>query len=468
MTAADAARNPPSSLERRRGGVLCHITSLPGSGSTGTLGSDALRFLDFMQRAGLSIWQMLPLNPPDLHRSPYHSASLFALDETLLDPALHLDEPSQLSRYARTHADAFDRFISESAYWLDDYCRFCVCRDRLGADWSTWPVSLRRRDPHALAALDTHSAGQIERLRWAQFATHHALVALRREAAARGVLLFGDLPLYPAYEGADVWAHPDIFLLDETQRPRLVAGVPPDYFSVTGQLWGNPIYAWDALAASGFAWWIERLEAQLELFDLVRIDHFRGLQAYWGVPADADSAGSGAWYEAPGAKLLSALQRRFEPLAVVAEDLGVITPEVDALREAFGLPGMRVLQFAFSGDPNNPHLPANYRANTVAYTGTHDNDTTLGWYRSLEPAVASAVGRLAVGAMPWALIEVLCRSTANTVIVPMQDLLGLDGRHRMNTPGVASGNWRWRFEWPQVDAELAPRIRTLLRATGRA
>ncbi|HEY6597812.1 MAG TPA: 4-alpha-glucanotransferase, partial [Pseudomonadales bacterium] len=292
--------------------------------------------------------------------------------------------------------------------------------------------------------------------------------ALRREAAARGVLLFGDLPLYPAYESADVWAHPEIFLLDEAQRPRLVAGVPPDYFSATGQLWGNPIYAWDALAASHFAWWIERLESQLELFDLVRIDHFRGLQAYWGIPANADSARAGAWYAAPGAELLRALRQRFEPLAVVAEDLGVITPEVDALREAFGLPGMRVLQFAFSGDPDNPHLPANYRANTVAYTGTHDNDTTLGWYRSLEPAVASAVDRFAVGAMPWALIEVLCRSAANTVIVPMQDLLGLDGRHRMNTPGVASGNWRWRFEWPQVDAELAPRVRTLLRATGRA
>jgi 4-alpha-glucanotransferase len=213
------------------------------------------------------------------------------------------------------------------------------------------------------------------------------------------VLLFGDLPLYPAYESADVWAHQAFFLLDEAQRPRLVAGVPPDYLSATGQLWGNPIYAWDALAASDFAWWIERLKSQLALFDLVRIDHFRGLQAYWGIPAHAVSAIAGAWYEAPGAALLDTIRQRFQPLPLVAEDLGVITPPVDALREAFGLPGMRVLQFAFSGDPHNPHLPANYRANTVAYTGTHDNDTTLGWYRSLEPAVAADVDRLAVGAM---------------------------------------------------------------------
>jgi 4-alpha-glucanotransferase len=460
--------DPVPLLGRRRAGVLCHITSLPGEARTGTLGDDALRFLDFMAHAGLSIWQMLPLNPPDRYGSPYHSASLFALHGSLLDPALNLDDPTELSRYAHARSDAFEKFFVAAAPWLDDFCRYSVARRQFGPDWTLWPEPLRRRDGDALARLDATWRREIELIRCGQFAVVHGLARLRREAAARGVLLLGDMPLYPAFDSADVWSHQDLFLLDDAQRPQWVAGVPPDYFSTTGQLWGNPIYAWDRLEQTGFAWWIERLRAQLALFDVVRIDHFRGLQAYWAVPPDAASAAAGAWYPAPGKALLEVLRQRFEPLALVAEDLGVITPEVDELRDAFDLPGMRVLQFAFSGDAHNPHLPSNYRANTVAYTGTHDNDTTLGWYQSLEPGVRSTVDRLAEGAMPWSLIEVLCRSAANTAIVPMQDLLGLDGRHRMNTPGVPDGNWHWRFDWSQVEPELAPRIRSLLSSTGRA
>jgi len=468
LIAVGAAEIEPSTvLGRRRAGVLCHITSLPGRAATGTLGTDALRFLDFMADAGLSIWQVLPLNPPDQFGSPYHSGSLFALHEALIDPALRLRSAAELRRHALRNSDAYDQFVRASAYWLDDYCRFSVLRRRFGADWSNWPAPLRRRDEQALLELDTSSRTALDEVRHGQFAIHAGMFRLRSEARARGVLLFGDLPLYPAFDSADVWAHQEIFLLDAHQRPSVLAGVPPDYFSATGQLWGNPIYAWEALARSGYAWWVERIRSQLALFDIVRIDHFRGLQAYWAVPPEADDARAGTWRDGPGAALLDVLRDRINPLTLVAEDLGVITPDVDLLRETFGLPGMRVLQFAFSGDAHNPHLPANYRPNTVAYTGTHDNDTTLGWYQSLEPEVRDVVDQLAGGAVPWSLIEALCRSNANTAIVPLQDLLGLDSKHRMNTPGVAVGNWRWRFDWAQVPPELASRIRTLLNSSGR-
>jgi 4-alpha-glucanotransferase len=455
--------DPTNVLATRRAGVLCHITSLPA----GTLGGDALRFLDFIAEAGLSVWQMLPLNPPDQYGSPYHSGSLFALHAALIDPTLGLNGPEALREYASLHSDAYDEFVCASAYWLDDYCRFSVLRARFGSYWSQWSNALRLRDHDALSAFDAVSGAALDEVRHGQFAIHAGMSALRKEARARGVLLFGDLPLYPAYDSADVWAHQELFLLDAHQRPSLVAGVPPDYFSATGQLWGNPIYAWDVLARSGYEWWVERLRSQLALFDIVRIDHFRGLQAYWAVPPKAVDARAGAWQEGPGAALLGVLRDRVNSLALVAEDLGVITPDVDALRDAFGLPGIRVLQFAFSGDAQNPHLPANYRPNTVAYTGTHDNDTTLGWYKSLEPSVCDVVDRLAGAAMPWSLVELLCRSAANTTIVPMQDLLGLDGRHRMNTPGFAAGNWAWRFDWAQIPADLASRIRSLLRSTAR-
>lgn len=450
-------------LATRRAGVLCHITSLP----RGTLGDDALRFLDFVAEAGLSIWQMLPLNPPDQYGSPYHSGSLFALHAALIDPALGLNGPEALRQYAASHSDAYDTFIRASAYWLDDYCRFCVLSARYGSDWSQWPIALRLRDGDALSEFDAASRASLDEVRHGQFAINAGMLALRKAAEARGVLLFGDLPLYPAYDSADVWAHQELFLLDAHGRPSVVAGVPPDYFSATGQLWGNPIYAWDVLARSGYGWWVERLRSQLALFDIVRIDHFRGLQAYWAVPPTAVDASAGAWQDGPGAALLGVLRDRVNSLALVAEDLGVITPDVDALRDAFGLPGIRVLQFAFSGDAQNPHLPANYGPNTVAYTGTHDNDTSLGWYESLAPSVRDEVDRLAGPAMPWSLVELLCRSAANTAIVPLQDLLGLDGRHRMNTPGFAAGNWTWRFDWTQVPAELGSRIRSLLRSTAR-
>jgi 4-alpha-glucanotransferase len=453
-------------LERRRAGVLCHVTSLPGARAHGTLGDDALRFLDFLQQCGFSIWQMLPLNPPDRFGSPYCSTSLFAVDPSLMDASLGPDAAA-LRSYARRRRGAYERFHAEAAAWLTDYCRYHVASREYGTDWATWPLPLRQRDAAALRRLDRANRRAIESLQFAQFAAYDGFAGLREAAAARGIALFGDMPLYPAFDSADVWAQQQFFELDQAGRPRLVAGVPPDYYSATGQLWGNPVYAWDALTASGFRWWVDRLAAQLALFDLVRLDHFRGLQAFWAVPPDAATAVDGRWHPAPGHALLGRLAERFDPLPLAAEDLGVITPEVDALREAFGLPGMRVLQFAFSGDSDNPHLPENYTTNTIAYSGTHDNDTTLGWYRSLPATLQRVVTEFAGGELPWALLEVLWQCRANTAIVPMQDLLGLDSRHRMNTPGRAEGNWRWRFDWRQLDAKLPGRIRECLTRCGR-
>jgi 4-alpha-glucanotransferase len=456
-------------LSARRGGVLCHLTSLPGAAKSGTLGDAALRFLDFMQRAGLSVWQVLPLNPPDEYGSPYHSESLFALNAALIDPALGLNEPDALRRYVRTHRDAHEQFEAGQNYWLDDFCRFSVARALHGADWTAWPPALRKHDADALAAFDRAYAAALEAVRFSQFAISHGFAQLRAEATARNIHLFGDMPLYPAFESADVWSHQEVFLLDTHQRPSCVAGVPPDYFSETGQLWGNPVYDWDRLVETGFSWWIERVRAQLQLFDIARIDHFRGLEAFWAIPPDATSAVAGAWRPAPGNALLSALRDRFGPLPVVAEDLGVITPQVDALRESFDLPGMRVAQFAFSGDARNPHLPSNYVANTAAYTGTHDNDTTLGWYTSLDDSTRAEVDRLTgvTNGMPWALIDVVLGSVANLAVVPLQDFLSLDGAHRMNTPGETDGNWRWRFDSSQLTRKLADRIGSSLAKTGR-
>ncbi len=461
---------PGEVLSTRSGGVLCHVTSLPGPATTGTLGNHAREFLEFMQRAGLSLWQMLPLNPPDEYGSPYHSESLFALNAALLDPTLGLSDAAALQSYVHARSDAFDEFEAQQNYWLSDFCRFSVARAMHGGDWTSWPVPLRTRDPVALVRFDGEQAAALATVSHAQFAIAEGFASLRDEAALRGVRLFGDMPLYPAFESADVWAHQDVFLLDAHQRPRYVAGVPPDYFSATGQLWGNPVYDWDRLEETRFSWWIERMQAQLRLFDVVRIDHFRGLDAFWAVPPDAVSAAAGEWRAAPGRALLNALRARFDPLPVVAEDLGVITPQVDALREEFGLPGMRVAQFAFSGDSDNPHLPRNYAANTVAYTGTHDNDTTVGWYRSLDQRTRTEVDRMtgASEEMPWSLIEVVLGSTANLAMIPMQDFLGLDGAHRMNTPGETQGNWNWRYERSQLTPQLADRIKSRLAANGRA
>ena len=453
----------------RRAGVLCHVTSLPGPGPAGVIGDGAWRFLDFLSDAGLRVWQVLPLNPPDPHGSPYQSPSLFALGECLLH------WPSMLGRrgltgYAAANAGDYEAFFARQSHWLLDYAVFVVATREYDRPWWAWPAPLRDRDPDALHAFAQRRRAVLDAVIMGQFVLFHQWCRLRREAADRDVVLFGDMPLYPALASADVWANRPFFQLDDGGRPLRVAGVPPDYFSATGQLWGNPLYDWQALAEAGFDWWVRRVALQLELFDAVRIDHFRGLEAYWSVPAGAADARAGCWQPGPGRALLARLAACLPALPLVAEDLGVITAAVDTLRDDFDLPGMRVLQFAFSGDPENPHLPRSYPARSIAYTGTHDNDTTLGWYRSLEPAARNAVDAYFQGSpqMPWSMIDAVFRSAADTAIVPLQDFLELDSRGRMNVPGRADGNWRWRAAGQCLDAPLAARIRAAVEAGGRA
>ena len=467
-------------LGRRRAGVLLHATSLPDS-AAGALGQASRSFIDWLTAAGFSVWQLLPLGPVGADRSPYFARSNHAGDPTLVDltmlVAATLIEPSERARLPRqallglagerlisrggSAAVDFQAFRSGARGWLDDYALYCAVQEReQGKPWWQWPAALRQRDAAALARARVELAPAIAAVEAGQFFFASQWRALKDYAASRGVRLFGDIPIYVAPDSVEVWAHPQLFELDAAGLPTAVAGVPPDYFAVDGQRWGNPLYRWDAHAATGFAWWIERLRAQFALFDLVRIDHFRGLEAFWAVPASAVTAASGEWRPAPGAALLARAREEFGRLDVVAEDLGVITPAVEQLRDSFGLPGMRVAQFGFDGDARNLHVPHNWPASAVAYTGTHDNDTTAGWYRTLAPAsqalVTDYLGVTAAGVVAGLARSVLA-SVAELAVLPMQDLLGLGSEARMNTPGTASGNWVWRFAWSDVPASLAAR-----------
>jgi 4-alpha-glucanotransferase len=431
--------------------MLCHLSSIP-------VGTTA-RFVDFLADAGLSIWQVLPLHPPDSHRSPYNSRSLFALDPRLVE---------QIEIEAPDGALDYESFRMANAHWLEPFALFECAREQFGPSWRNWPLDVRRRRTHALARLRGRG-DQLETVYHSQFKAFRALINLRAYANARGVLLFGDMPLYPAVDSADAWSHPELLSFNADFELYEQAGVPPDYFSESGQLWGNPVWNWQRLQDSEFNWWRRRAAHLLSLFDVVRLDHFRGLSAFWVVPGNAKDAQTGVWREAPGDALLSALHSDFGSLPLVAEDLGIIDAPVLELRDQFGLPGMRVLQFAFNGDPDNPHLPANFSENSVAYTGTHDNDTSLGWYLSLDAASRQLVDEeLADGPTPsWRLIETAFQSRANSAIVPLQDFLDLDGQHRMNTPGTREGNWSWGFDWASVPGDLAARIRNLNERCGR-
>jgi 4-alpha-glucanotransferase len=461
-------RNPL--LERRRAGILCHLTSLPGPRAKGVIGSGAVRFLDFMHDAGLKVWQLLPLNPPDAVQSPYHSESAFAIDTDLVDwPALAGSGEADPGELVRQDSEAFEAFCSTHRYWLDDFALFTVAREQFNAPWWEWPLPLRDHDAGALEGFRHKHRALIDDIVARQFVAHRSWHHLRGEAHARDITVIGDMPLYPAADSAEVWSHAELFQLDENRAMRFVAGVPPDYFSETGQLWGNPVFDWERMEKTRFAWWVERVRTQLDLFDLVRIDHFLGIEAYWKVPAHASTAVHGQWCKAPGHALLVRLQEVFDPLPLIAEDLGTVTPAVEKLRDAFGLPGMRVMQFGFSGDEDNPHVPETYVPESVAYTGTHDNDTTLGWYRKLDKKLRANVHALTGPKpdIPWSLIRLLFETRANTVIVPLQDYLALDSDARMNVPGRAEGNWRWRFSWREIPDDLTVRIRQLVRTTGR-
>lgn len=485
-----------SPLAQRAAGVLLHLTSLPGPGESGDLGENAYRFVDFLAAAGYSVWQILPLAAPAVgDLSPYHAVSAFAgngrlisvealvrkgwlAEEDLLERR-HRDRHELLTRAHegfRKHAtagdrEAYDTFKTTEQHWLDDYTLFMALkRTHGGKAWVAWPEDVRDRHADAMEQAREELHDRISLSRFEQFVFFEQWRALHRYATSSGIRIFGDLPLFVAHDSADVWVHRQQFLLDDTGAPTVVAGVPPDYFSSTGQRWGNPLYDWKQMGESGFDWWRRRVEAQLSLMDLIRIDHFRGLESYWEIPADEETAVNGRWVKAPGDALLEILHAHFDPLPVLAEDLGDISPAVEALREKYRLPGMKVLQFAFEDAADNIHRPHNHEANFVVYTGTHDNNTTLGWLAGLSESnlneMLEYLGRPSEP-MPWPLIRAALASVARLAVIPMQDLLGLDGTHRMNTPGTSEDNWRWRFAWDQVPEDLPGRLRRMLAIYGR-
>jgi 4-alpha-glucanotransferase len=482
---------------RRRSGILLHPTSLPG----GDLGPDAHRFIEFLAAAGQTVWQMLPLGPTHDNLSPYQCLSIDAGNPRLIsfrrlaeqgwidadrigdaDPT----DPGRL--YARNGVladawrgfrdrggedakSAYREFLSSAQSWLDDYALFIALRrEHDHGEWTRWPAPLRDRKESAIAEARKRHRAVIDLVRFEQFLFHEQWSALKEAAKRHDILLFGDLPIFVAHDSVDVWVDRRLFKLDATGQPEVVAGVPPDYFSATGQRWGNPHYCWEVMGQEGYAWWVRRIEHQLALFDLVRIDHFRGFESFWEIPADHPDARGGRWVDGPRERIFDALQDRLGRLPLVAEDLGLITPEVHALRNRYGLPGMRILQFAFDGSSGNPYLPHNHRRDSVVYTGTHDNDTTLGWYQGLDPAqrdyLLEYLG-MPGEPMPWPLIRCAMASVADMAVIPLQDALALDSAHRMNMPGTPEGNWSWRFDWEMIPGDLAARLRRQTQIYGR-
>ncbi|HEB55118.1 MAG TPA: 4-alpha-glucanotransferase [Gammaproteobacteria bacterium] len=482
----------------RRAGILLHPTSLPGLEDNGDIGHGAYRFIEFLAASGISVWQTLPLGPVHGDGSPYQCLSAHAGDPRLISLDwlkdrgwLKLSEPDHTSMGASfrqrclqraftfftQYADSaqqqdFSVFCQQHAGWLDNYALYIAIREaQNNAGWFDWPTALRNREPEALAEAqqDLHEA--IGFVKFEQYLFFSQWSELKNYAHRYGIFLFGDMPIFVAHDSCDVWGNQGYFLLDENGQPEVVAGVPPDYFSATGQRWGNPLYDWPRMAEDGFQWWIERMQTQLELFDLVRIDHFRGFEACWEIPATEETAINGRWVKAPGEDLLQNLSEAFSGLPLVAEDLGIITAEVTALRQRFHLPGMRILQFAFSGGADNPYLPHNHERNTVVYTGTHDNDTTRGWYDALDEAsrknIENYLGYAVDESMPWPLIRLALASVANMAIIPLQDALELGSEDRMNVPGTSEGNWGWRFADNALTSDISFRLRELISCYGR-
>jgi 4-alpha-glucanotransferase len=487
-------------LTRRLGGVLLHPTSLPGRRG-GALGAEALAFAEFLADCGQSWWQVLPVCPPDGGGSPYNSISSFAGSPALISVDLlaaegllkksELGQPRERAlraafdhfsrRGPREDRADFDVFRAREAGWLADHSLFLALRDvQGGRGWIEWDEPLRRREDAALAAARSRLAAETQYHDFVQWLFARQWDAVRRHAAARGVALIGDAPIYVSHDSADVWAHQGLFFLDAAGRSTAVAGVPPDYFSETGQLWGNPLYRWSEHEATGFAWWTSRLAVAAARFDAIRLDHFIGFRNYWEVPADAKTAVGGRWVDAPGDALFETVRRELPGLEIIAEDLGAITPPVEALRDKFGFPGMKIGQFSF-GDEKD--APERWPENSVAYTGTHDNDTARAWFEddgtaafARKPEQAererAAFVRAAGGAIPdgpaWAMTRLVWRSPSRLAMAPMQDLLGLGAQTRMNRPGSTDGNWRWRMSDGALTARLAGRLGAMTGAAGRA
>ena len=487
---AGTALRPDELLSRRRAGVLLHLTSLPGPADHGDLGAEAHAFVDFLAAAGCSIWQLLPLGPVNASRSPFQTHSLAAGDPALLSPerligdgllpAGHSVTREQAWRRAWVHfrnrrpremVGAFEAFRERERAWLDDFSLYMALREQHAhAAWYEWPAGLRDRDQAALTRARRGLADAVGAHAFAQFLFARQWEALHDHARSRGILLFGDLPIYPAHDSAEVWCARSLFELEADGRLRSAGGVPPDAFSADGQCWGAPVYAWDTAREELLEWWAARLRNEGSRCDVMRLDHFRGLDAFWAIPADAPTAVDGAWRPAPGRQLLQRLAREPSRPGLVAEDLGTLTAEVGALRRAFGLPGMHVLQFAFDGSPDNPHLPSRHEEDGVVYTGTHDNDTTAGWWAGLDAATRARVAAMTGGPgepMPWPLVELALGSVARVAMLPMQDCLALGSGARMNRPAVADGNWRWRMMPGTAGGALAAELRQRLHRAGR-
>ncbi|MBV8207706.1 MAG: 4-alpha-glucanotransferase [Acidobacteria bacterium] len=494
-------------LGERSSGILLHPSSLPSRGGIGDFGGEAFRFIEFLAAGRQRLWQVLPLSPVGLFNSPYSSTSAFAgnpllvslerlAEEGWIDPARLASLPDHdrdidyeevrvqklpLLREAAenflAHAGAeqrrgFEEFCSRNAAWLEGFVLFDVLKRRHeNRSWRTWPRELSHREPEALARASREYARELERERAIQFAFFNQWNALRAECRRHGIRMMGDVAIFVNFDSADVWEHPELFRLDAERNPEVVSGVPPDAFSDTGQYWGNPLYRWDVLRSQGYDWWLRRMKWAIECCDLVRLDHFRGFESYWEIPASETTAVNGRWVKGPGDELFQRLREALGGMPFVAEDLGMITPEVHQLRERLGIPGMRVLQFGF-GDPGaHIYLPQRYERNTVVYTGTHDNDTTLGWWQNSaaehERRAAAAYFGDSGDGIHWAFIRAAIHSVADLAVFQLQDLLGLGSECRMNMPSRSDGNWAWRFRRNALRQELAQKLAQLVEVSDR-
>ncbi len=498
-------------MKRRSSGILLHITSLPSPYGIGDFGAGAYKFVDFLAETKQGFWQILPLNPTDsaLGNSPYYSPSAFASNTILISPELMFQSgllekedlvtplPSHEDRvdyhkaithkkqlfcraYERFKGKAntceYEKFCKENSYWLEDFALFVALKEHFrGQLWNQWPCEIRDRRPETLQSLKKQHHDKIELEKFLQFIFSRQWSSLKEYSNNRGVQIIGDIPIYVCFDSADVWAHPDLFKLNENKQPSYVAGVPPDYFSATGQYWGNPVYQWERLKETGYQWWIQRIQRNITLFDMMRIDHFRGFVAYWEIPSTEKTAVSGRWVEAPAENFITTLSKRFSHLPFIAEDLGVITPDVKEIIQRFGFPGMRILLFAFGGDlPTNPYAPHNYIRNCVAYTGTHDNNTVKGWFereatKEDKERLYRYLGReISAPEVNGEFIRIVMMSSANLVLFPMQDILGLGEEARMNRPSITEGNWTWRLLSTQITPSLIQKFRDMTEIYGRA
>ncbi len=498
----------------RASGILLHPTSLPGEFGIGDLGDEAAGFIDFLSAGKQGLWQVLPLGPTGYGDSPYQCFSAFAGNTLLISPrrlvqtALlssddlksHPEFAAERVQYGLAHEfktallkkayenfrqamdgklhAAFQEFTEKAAAWLDDYALFRALKDAHdGRAWNTWEADLVSRDASALKHARESLSDEVNAQKFYQYLFFSQWSAIKKLCHERGIRVVGDMPIFVAHDSADVWVNQQLFKLDDKGSPRVVAGVPPDYFSKTGQLWGNPLYDWERMRADGFRWWIERMRAMLEMFDIVRLDHFRGFAAAWEVPGKDKTAEHGQWVNAPGRELFAALEQAFGELPVMAEDLGVITPDVEALRDEFGFPGMRVLQFAFGGDAHSTHLPHKHINNSVVYTGTHDNDTTVGWFASLFSGDADYQKRTREHCLKYLdsdgreihrdMMRAALMSVADTAIIPLQDVLGLGAEGRMNLPATKDGNWSWRFRAGALTEQLSAHLSGMCWLYGR-